>query len=83
MSIEEHGKLPEPEQTPDASACGGESPSPSQPAAPAPSQLNAMEKFYERFRGVPLRNIDIFIGICAGAFLVVVVLGMLKGRGII
>ena len=50
---------------------------------PDPSQLNAMEKFYERFRGVPLRNIDIFIGICAAAFLVVVVLGMLKGRGII
>lgn len=50
---------------------------------PAPSELNAIEKFYERFRGVPLRNIDIFIGICTAAFVVIVVLGALKGRGII
>ena len=48
-----------------------------------PSQLNASEKFYEKFRGVPLKYIDIFIGVCVTAFLVVVILGMLRGRGIL
>ena len=48
-----------------------------------PSQLNAIEKFYEKFRGVPLKYIDIFIGVCVTAFLVVVILGMLRGRGIL
>ena len=48
-----------------------------------PSQLNAIEKLYEKFRGVPLKYIDIFIGVCAAAFLAVVVLGMLKGRGLL
>ena len=75
MSIEENGRQPE-------QPLGTPEPNP-EPTAPDPSQLNAMEKFYERFRGVPLRNIDIFIGICAAAFVVIVVLGMLKGRGII
>ena len=48
-----------------------------------PSQLNAIEKFYEKFRGVPLKYFDIFIGVCLTAFLVVVILGMLRGRGIL
>ena len=48
-----------------------------------PSQLNAIEKFYEKFRGVPLKYIDIFIGVCAAVFLIVVILGMLRGRGIL
>ena len=48
-----------------------------------PSQLNAIEKFYEKFRGVPLKYIDIFIGVCVAAFLIVVILGMLRGRGIL
>ena len=43
-----------------------------------PSQLNAIEKLYEKFRGVPLKYIDIFIGVCAAAFVAVVILGMLK-----
>ena len=47
-----------------------------------PSQLNAIEKLYEKFRGVPLKYIDIFIGVCAAAFVVVVILGMLKERGV-
>ena len=47
-----------------------------------PSQLNAIEKFYEKFRGVPLKYIDIFIGVCVAVFLIVVILGMLRGRGI-
>ena len=46
-----------------------------------PSQLNAIEKLYEKFRGVPLKYIDIFIGLCAAAFFAVVILGMLKERG--
>ena len=49
----------------------------------APSQLNAIEKFYEKFRGVPLKYIDIFIGVCVAVFLIVVILGMLRGRGIL
>ena len=47
-----------------------------------PSQLNAIEKLYEKFRGVPLKYIDIFIGLCAAAFFAVVILGMLKERGL-
>ena len=48
-----------------------------------PSQLNAIEKFYEKFRGVPLKYIDIFIGVCVAVFLIVVILGMLRGHGIL
>ena len=48
-----------------------------------PSQLNAIEKLYEKFRGVPLKYIDIFIGLCAAAIFAVVILGMLKGRGLL
>ena len=55
----------------------------SEETRPDRSQLNAVENFYERFRGVPIRYLVIFIGICAAAFVLVVVLGMLKGRGII
>ena len=54
-----------------------------QPSRPDPSQLNAIEKLYEKFRGVPLKYIDIFIGVCAAAFVVVVILGMLKERGVL
>ena len=48
-----------------------------------PSQLNAIEKFYEKFRGVPLKYIDIFIGVCVAVFLIVVILGMLRERGLL
>ena len=48
-----------------------------------PSQLNAIEKLYEKFRGVPLKYVDIFIGLCAAAFFAVVILGMLKERGLL
>ena len=48
-----------------------------------PSQLNAIEKLYEKFRGVPLKYIDIFIVLCAAAFFAVVILGMLKERGLL
>jgi len=50
---------------------------------PDPSQLNAVENFYERFRGISLKHLDLFIGGCAAAFVLVVILGMLKGWGIL
>ena len=50
---------------------------------PDPSQLNAVEKFYENFRGVKLRHLDIFIGCCVAALLLVVLFGALKGNGIL
>lgn len=51
------------------------------PARPEPQ--NALQKFYELFRGVPLRYIDAFIVLCVAAFAAVILLGMLKGRGIL
>lgn len=42
---------------------------------------NSVQEFYERFRGVPLKKIDMFIGICIAAIVVVVIVGMLDARG--
>ena len=50
---------------------------------PDRSQLNAFENFYENFRKVPLKYIDIFIGVCVAALVIVVLLGILKSRGIL
>lgn len=50
---------------------------------PDRSQLNAFENFYENFRKVPLRYIDIFIGVCAAALVIVVLAGILKSKGIL
>ena len=46
-----------------------------------PPRRTAMQNFYEHFRGVPLRYLDIFIGVCAAALVILVSLGFLKGRG--
>ena len=44
---------------------------------------NVFHSFYERFRGVPLRYFDIFIGLCITAIVVIVVVGVLQARGIL
>ena len=53
---------------------------------PDHSQLNAFENFYEKFRKVPLKYIDVFIGVCVAALVIVspvaakTIVKMLKGR---
>ena len=47
------------------------------------SQLNAFENFYEKFSKVPLKYIDIFIGVCVAALVIVVLVGILKSKGIL
>lgn len=46
------------------------------------SDRRLIEGVYDKLDGVPIKYIDIFIGLCAVAFVVVVVLGMLHGRGV-
>ena len=58
-------------------------PEPEKDARPDRSQLNAFENFYENFRKVPLKYIDIFIGICIAALVIVVLVGILKSKGIL
>ena len=53
------------------------------PDRPDRSQLNAFENFYENFRKVPLKYIDIFIGVCVAALVIVVLVGILKSKGIL
>ena len=50
---------------------------------PDHSQLNAFENFYEKFRKVPLKYIDAFIGVCVAALVIVVLVGILKSKGIL
>ena len=50
---------------------------------PDRSQLNAFENFYEKFSKVPLKYIDIFIGVCVAALVIVVLVGILKSKGIL
>lgn len=42
------------------------------------SELNAFENLYENFRNVPLKYLDIFIGVCVAALVLVIVLGILN-----
>ena len=44
-------------------------------SCPDHSQLNAFENFYEKFRKVPLKYIDVFIGVCVAALVIVVLVG--------
>ena len=45
---------------------------------PDRSQLNAFENFYENFRRVPLKYLEIFIGLCVAALVGVIALGILN-----
>ncbi len=45
---------------------------------PDKSQLNAFENLYENFRNVPLKYLDIFIGLCIAALVLVIALGVLN-----
>ena len=51
------------------------------PEGPGPQ--NAVQRFYERFRGVPIKYIDAFIAVCVGALVLLLIWGTLKGRGIV
>ncbi len=42
-----------------------------------------LEQVYSHFDGVPLKALDIFIGICVFALIAVVTVGILKARGIL
>ena len=52
------------------------------PAEEAPTN-GWLEQVYSRFDGVPLRALDIFIGICVAAFIAVIAVGIMKARGIL
>ena len=44
---------------------------------------NIFQDFYDRFRGVPLRYFDVFIGLCIAAIVVIMVVGTLQARGVL
>ena len=75
MEEKEKTPIPETSETPDTAAPETES------ARPDRSQLNAFENFYENFRKVPLKYIDIVIGVCITALVVVILIGILKSKG--
>ena len=75
MEEKEKTPIPETSEIPDTAAPETES------ARPDRSQLNAFENFYENFRKVPLKYIDIFIGVCITALVVVILIGILKSKG--
>lgn len=60
-----------------------EKPEEKEDAHPDRSQLNAFENFYEKFSKVPQKYIDIFIGVCVAALVIVVLVGILKSKGIL
>ena len=40
---------------------------------------NGKEQFYENFSGIPLKYLDLFIGICVAALILLIVVGVLRG----
>lgn len=50
-------------------------------STPAESQgpRNGKEKFYENFSGIPVKYLDIFIGICIAALILLIVVGVARG----
>lgn len=53
-----------------------------EPGSNKTADRRLVEGIYDKLDGVPIKYIDIFIGICCVAFVVVVILGMLHGRGV-
>ena len=45
---------------------------------PDPKELNAIQRFYEHFRWIPLKYLDLFIGVCIAALLLVLITGFLN-----
>lgn len=68
--MDEPNKEPDAKQAPAESAVKSESHSP-------------LEPVYQHFQDVPLKYVDIFIGLCVAALVLAVVAGILKGNGII
>ncbi|MBQ7534405.1 MAG: hypothetical protein IJT43_02165 [Stomatobaculum sp.] len=67
-----------------AAEAGTEAEKPEETGTPAEAPTNGwLEQFYSRFDGVPLRALDIFIGVCVFAFIAVITVGILKARGIL
>ena len=52
--------------------------SPEERSQPDRSQLTGIENFYENFRRIPLKYLDIFIGLCIAALVLVIALGILN-----
>ena len=81
MSMDEKDTRPSPEEPLPPAAESPESQESPDEAPPRPKR--PIERFYDKFEGVPLKALDIFIGILIAAFIILVVLGYLKGHEII
>ena len=77
QNIQEAGVLEEAKAEVEEAAAEAQS-----PAEEAPTN-GWLEQVYSRFDGVPLRALDIFIGICVFAFIAVIAVGIMKARGIL
>ena len=66
---------------------------PAEPVAPAPapeenqpdpnpkaSTESALSGLYDRLPNIPLKALDVFIGVCVAAFIAVVIVGFVQGH---
>ena len=53
---------------------------PEEASSAPPGPQNAKERFYDKIP-VTVRQLDIFIGLCIAAFVLVVLIGALQGQG--
>ena len=51
--------------------------------AEKPERHSPLEPVYQNFQEVPVKYVDIFIGLCFAALVLVLVVGILKGNGLI
>ena len=51
-----------------------------EPERPQSLMNHALGGFYDRFRNVPLKYFDIFIGLCIAAIVLVLAVGVLQAR---